>query len=449
MAEEVPKGHAKVQSDSNQYSVKTTISKPAASDCSCCQPSTSSSASGSRTSGSSSPSASSASSASSSTSVTSASGHSCCCRRTSGSADQSSVFILKASKRRLYNVEKSSLKLLDPVAEIPNNQVGLEIMHNLTRLKKHGRSVCRSKNFLTGEMLMDFHKNDSAHVGKPKHHSSKSTSCCSSRKSSASAEEPQLYNLFLADLCTLPGTCTCDPTDCHCDDCVVHNGPLKDSKLDLQQQLDQCSLAPQQPVPSCCGQWQQQPNPPQLPLSQSQSDDAAKLFYPQDSTDGVVSFGQVGVQPVLSNNVFNSSPANSSTDVSTPECLCQPDECACYNCDAHGIVNGVRISDGVRVSSLEELPIDMQLAYMSKMVAPVIEPTTPPIKEGPYEGALKTLLPETAPTSQLPQQHQQQHSVNEILLDFSDLDDSCNCPEGQCSCVNCFKHGRFGNADII
>lgn len=35
------------------------------------------------------------------------------------------------------------------------------------------------------------------------------------------------------------------------------------------------------------------------------------------------------------------------------ECYCKPDECCCYNCSKHGISEGIRLSDGVRVAEAD------------------------------------------------------------------------------------------------
>ncbi|KAG7820492.1 hypothetical protein KL928_001929 [Ogataea angusta] len=54
---------------------------------------------------------------------------------------ENSVIVLKANKRQVFNVSKKSLKLLDPVIEVPNKQAGLELIAN----RSHGRGSCRSK----------------------------------------------------------------------------------------------------------------------------------------------------------------------------------------------------------------------------------------------------------------------------------------------------------------
>ncbi|KAG7698772.1 hypothetical protein KL930_001550 [Ogataea haglerorum] len=54
---------------------------------------------------------------------------------------ENSVIVLKANKRQVFNVSRKSLKLLDPVIEVPSKQAGLDLIST----RSHGRGKCRSK----------------------------------------------------------------------------------------------------------------------------------------------------------------------------------------------------------------------------------------------------------------------------------------------------------------
>lgn len=438
-----------------------------------------------------------------------------------GCDSKNSVFILKASTRRVYNVDKSSLKLLDPVAEVPTKQVGLELIHNLSKMNHHGKPMCRSKNFKTGEILMDFHRPGVSSMGsccgesrvsKPGQGNCR---CCAAKKvgklrklqnnplsfappqdihpikteasssvpSAQPTPEAQPYDLFLADFCSVPGTCTCDPDNCQCPNCTEHNVHAKTQKFTIEELFDQCNVSGvnSQPVDS----------------STVLADGITSSFSAPNNN--VISFGQVGVQKVpldteaqinnsltnLDRSILNGSSPDSTND-SVSECLCEPDECACYNCEAHGIVNGIRLSDGVRVSSLSEFPIDVQLAYSnaqakekareekvlqsqshnnqinSIMSTDLVAPSSDqPLSSVPTTTSLPTTsslanasslaVPLTDPLQHpiFPDSSPKKQGMNEIMIEFPDFEEVCKCPDGHCTCSNCFKHGRIGNADIL
>ncbi|KAG7886255.1 hypothetical protein KL936_004933 [Ogataea polymorpha] len=78
---------------------------------------------------------------------------------------ENSVIVLKANKRQVFNVSKKSLRLLDPVIEVPNKEAGLELISK----RRHGRGNCRSKKLKT----------------QPE-------------------EQPMTYDMFLTESCTSP-----------------------------------------------------------------------------------------------------------------------------------------------------------------------------------------------------------------------------------------------------
>lgn len=107
------------------------------------------------------------------------------------------------------------------------------------------------------------------------------------------------------------------------------------------------------------------------------------------------------------------------------------------------------MSDGVCVATLDELPIEMQLAYNSGAPdVPKIEPV-PDFQFVSQIPANPIRRQDSKQVSQPMLNSGVDDAADEILLDFSEFDDTCDCPEGQCNCTNCFKHGRFGNVDIV
>ncbi|KAG7885230.1 hypothetical protein KL938_001487 [Ogataea parapolymorpha] len=80
---------------------------------------------------------------------------------------ENSVIVLKANKRQVFNVSKKSLRLLDPVIEVPNKEAGLELISK----RSHGRGNCRSK-----------------------------------RARTQPEQQPMTYDMFLTESCTCPLT---------------------------------------------------------------------------------------------------------------------------------------------------------------------------------------------------------------------------------------------------
>lgn len=372
------------------------------------------------------------------------------------------IYILKAAKRQVYNVEKDSLRLLDPVVEIPNSKVGLDIIQKVSKKKK--MTSCRNKRI--NEKLL----NNVGYIGKHV----PSASCCSvkqqkkskqpelsktkapaldknntpfvyqfqvSMNKKASSRSPStsntvktsendyttsldemkkvtnsrnipieassksnlfdfqnnynnsndgiqvtnsnnkltdiqlpnisgnvnqngipqsllpdisnnmLYDLYIADSCTVPGSCSCEPDKCECPDCTEHS-KYRNSNLTVKQQFEEF------PFPI--------------------NDMPIHTDYPLNKdSHGIRPFGKVEMQSsiplfeqsflkVLSNHSVNEASNqiqlysdNNSSDMQ--ECYCEPDECCCYNCIQHGIIDGIRASDGVCVAEKQSTPQEIQL----------------------------------------------------------------------------------------
>lgn len=365
-----------------------------------------------------------------------------CCRGVStpmGCRKKTPVFVLKAAKRQVYNVEKESLKLLDPVVEIPNSKVGLDIIRQVSKSRKmhscrdargnlkkeviqkivddraheraccsrpnvpvdnvtklslgsnglfhqfklpinknpkvgEGASCCKkepSRNFMQENIFDNLQENKNRYMTSNLDQlgidgSSYITSCASEKDNNAASHNSLLYDLYVADNCVVPGSCSCEPESCSCPGCAEH-GKYKDSNLSIKQQFEQF------PFPT------KNASPPDNVIENEQH---------------VKPFGQVAIQPSIpqfeqsflkflhdaSNNVsINNESDSNSQSTDADECYCQPNECCCFNCIPHGIINGVRISDGELVVE-SEMPMEIQL----------LGANFPPVDNSPSSSSIST-----------------------------------------------------------
>lgn len=388
---------------------------------------------------------------------------SCCATGAASSSckkHSSPVYVLKASKRQVYNVEKDSLRLLDPVVEIPNSKVGLDIIQKVSKNKKMyscrdkrikeelirsvvyptkhtpNSSCCSNKNITELKQLnlgkdgnsadanntpfvyqfqLSMNKPNKLSIDKksanritpevniidPNFSSLKqkvdvddlgqfspgssefeypsniirssanafefvSAPSYSSTSNNGSAEIPNstlpdisnslLYDLYIAESCTVPGSCSCEAESCACPDCTEH-GKYRNSSLTVKQQFEEYPF-PINDAPS------------------SADNTSHKEIH------GIRPYGKVEMQPssvplfeqtflkVLGSQVIEESrqnplgipEENNSPNTEMDECYCEPDQCCCYNCIEHGIINGIRISDGVCIAEGERSsPQEIQL----------------------------------------------------------------------------------------
>lgn len=359
-----------------------------------------------------------------------------CCLSTSSKEGckkkNSSIFILKAAKRQVYNVEKDSLRLLDPVVEIPNSKVGLDIIQKVSKQKK--MHSCRNKKIKEDllhalKSLDELESNGSCcsnvdvigngslpldsplhqysmpvsipinnidtsslenialqnqtqnHIVQPNNnnHNQNYTNEIQSNKNkqnqgilygndnnniSSSSEKlsniPQnnnviqhpnsiLYDLYIADSCTVPGSCLCEPDKCLCPDCTEH-GRFKGSNLSVKQQFEQFQF----PVDGS-------PSP-----NLSNSNGNHKLVRPYGKVEiqsSIPQFEQTFLK-LLNDESNNSTNINKEVTVSEStnisDCYCEADRCCCFNCVEHGIINGIRIRDGSSILD-NQLPYEIQL----------------------------------------------------------------------------------------
>lgn len=216
-------------------------------------------------------------------------GKKCSC---ASSHSNASVIVLKASKKQVFNVNKDSLKLLDPVMDIPTVESGLQAMAKPspagTGTGKGGKSCCSSKQ----------QQPDSAPIpqipGFIQFNPPKSPERLNSPLPSVGlAGTGQLFDMYYADSCVVPGSCLCDPDQCLCEGCIEHHLSKDNDHQSIKEMFNDFQFELNSINPSAIH-----------PLGHIE----LKM------EDGVTSI-----------------------------CLCPDDECTCFNCDLHGIVGGVHV----------------------------------------------------------------------------------------------------------
>ncbi|TID30030.1 hypothetical protein CANINC_001399 [Pichia inconspicua] len=286
------------------------------------------------------------------------------------------VFILKASKRHVFNVEKDSLRLLDPVVEVPNSKVGLDIIQKVSKNKK--LQSCRSKdvrkeyiqNLMKKQLGSSFYNdsgfccggnveilkadssqrndiNGSFHqfkvsidktkttVTNPPHDKDNVNSMMNNLQQiignnstgqptfseSSTDANSFLYDLYVADSCTVPGSCSCDPDKCACPDCTEH-GKYRNSNLTVKQQFEDFEFPSNNDHVKSYGKVEVQSHIPQLEQTLFKMLNDCSLDVP--------------------NGVDYENMTDDLRATDEEECICEPDRCCCFNCEKHGIVDGIR-----------------------------------------------------------------------------------------------------------
>ncbi|ODV97414.1 hypothetical protein PACTADRAFT_1981 [Pachysolen tannophilus NRRL Y-2460] len=155
------------------------------------------------------------------------------------------------------------------------------------------------------------------------------------------------------------------------------------------------------------------------PVSQPASQ---QQYFPSQTQN---EFNNIPTVSAVPNNT-NSYSINSKQELQfqqMTDCICAPEECRCYNCEKHGIVNGVRVSDGIKIVS------------------------SPSTNDGSsYENS-----PVSEEILQRQQRQQQLNMMSNVFFnnlpieEVYEMMDDCSCPADSCSCPNCFKHGIINN----
>lgn len=330
-----------------------------------------------------------------------------CCN--SQASEHQPVIVLKASRKLLYNVSKGSLNLLGPVDSSESEAAA--------RIHNGKSTTCQ------GKVSKPCHKNTPKSSEALSRSSSSLTSTTeymlqpidTDREANTAFQPSTVYDLFYTKSCTLPGTCCCEADNCSCEGCSVHSPSVKQEYTEQTagqmlhfQDLLKYNLDPTPTQDNTFGMTSQlTPQMTSQMMSQSSSvKEALKYFDAMMSTN----FGSYDLMD---------------------DCSCLPDECACYNCPKHLIVDGIRLSDGVRVASPIHYPEEANVEY---------------------NNALASLNLNSAPKIDFLQQPlQNRTTITNLLFDdlsneeTIDLMEDCMCPPDDCKCVNCFKHGVFNN----
>lgn len=145
-------------------------------------------------------------------------------------------------------------------------------------------------------------------------------------------QQPQekLYDVVYSSGCA--SECNCGP-DCTCPGCLIHrtNEELKEYGI-----LDTSSSS----TPSEVGMAKSQ--------SQQQQQGTSPVNYDLINLETI--------DEMLLRDMFEE------------ECYCKPEECCCYNCSKHGISEGIRLSDGVRVAEPDgELDFGREVTPVSQL----------------------------------------------------------------------------------
>lgn len=336
---------------------------------------------------------------------------------------RNAVFILKATKRHVFNVEKDSLRLLDPVVEVPNSKVGLDIIQKVSKSKKlqscrnkdmkkdylqnvinnqSGSSCCgggainsssynngvanfadysmnnmshssfasmssgvtprpaaelnnesssgsfyqfkvsidKTKNAITdpseNENTVDSLMNNLQHVINNK----RNEPVIYSDPSSTVNHNAFLYDLYVADSCTVPGSCSCEPDKCACPNCTEH-GKYRNSNLTVKEQFEEFQFPSNNNNVKSFGTVEVQSNVPQF----------------EQNFLKMLNEYSIETPTAVPTGSSNSEVVDGNGD---DHCICEPDRCCCFNCEEHGIVDGVK-QDGTFAGIP---PFEIQLTNM-------------------------------------------------------------------------------------
>ncbi|GMF62339.1 unnamed protein product [[Candida] boidinii] len=161
------------------------------------------------------------------------------------------------------------------------------------------------------------------------------------------------------------------------------------------------------------------------------------------------------------------------------DCGCPEDECGCYDCDKHGIVNGVRISDGLVVADTPSpYAVESPNTHINENMIPNLDRflNSGKISSG-YNNSSTSNLGTTSFIQNNNNIEKPSNNYNfsegnvdsnkssgtiEMNEDFDPAEESiliaaknffetldtysdsdCMCPDDACNCSTCYRHGRF------
>lgn len=203
------------------------------------------------------------------------------CKCTSNTT-KGSVIVLKASKRQVFNVNKDSLKLLDPVVEVTSVEKGLEVMNR----QKSNPPLLETTTTTTTTNNQSNNNNNNNNSNFIQFKVPIPTTQHSPLPEVGLNGAGQLFDMYYADSCVVPGSCLCDPENCLCERCIEHHLTSPNKNQSIQEMFND---------------------------------------FPFATTS---SLGHIELK---------------REDELTSLCLCPDDNCSCFNCDLHGISNGVKI----------------------------------------------------------------------------------------------------------
>ncbi|CCH42234.1 Metal-binding activator 1 [Wickerhamomyces ciferrii] len=135
--------------------------------------------------------------------------------------------------------------------------------------------------------------------------------------------EPKYYDVVLSSGCATE--CGCGP-DCECPGCLIHR---------TNEELKEYGILDTSPASTPT------PEPQQLPSLDN------GLFSMNPNTNGNFKLEPSNYDLINLETIDELLQNNYMFD---DECYCEALECSCYNCPKHGIVDGIRTSDGKRVA---------------------------------------------------------------------------------------------------
>ncbi|CDK27194.1 unnamed protein product [Kuraishia capsulata CBS 1993] len=296
------------------------------------------------------------------------------------------VIVLKATRKQVFNAAKGSFRLLDPVGELnPKTTAGITKSHKGCACCKNSTSQNLSEKFKNMDVSsFDVKRSSSSPNIRLNEDSNQLHSMSEGFTTPVKLEHSLIsenrnnitsttFDMYLCKPCSVPGSCLCQDSDCACDNCFVHNKSPN-------------SMASSLGAPIASIQMQSYNNP----------NDADSSSY-QPSVQGF-------------------------TLPDSEECSCQEDECSCFQCGIHGIKDGIRVKDGLKVC----------------------DPPSPSWKDE-YANVFSMLQQKYTPNST------EAVDPNNIFvqLGLDEMENDCCCPDDACDCLTCFKHGRFGEPDIL
>lgn len=362
---------------------------------------------------------------------------SCSCKGSTACKCQGEgVIILKASKRQFVDVQGGTL---DFVGEY--NDQALKKFRIGSGRSCHNNSnanLTPLKTLQVNEVSKAAVKREPTVVSRGKNNMSFDTFSYPQPSFEEPINSERFYDMFKAEGCS--EECNCGP-DCACPGCLIHRTNEELSRYGL---LDSSTMASSTPNGSIQSLPVQQQDSQASPYSQSHSR-SQTVIYQERTPEPPNQLEFINFQTM--NEVDFQGLLDSG-------CLCSDDACACYNCVKHGIFNGVRQSDNMRVSEtpspgpavphyhqpiplLQDSPIQLQQSHIQQLD-----------HDHDHQRTLLDQREQRSLSSQQRVQQQYQTLANGSPYPYSFDGHECGCSPHECECFNCLKHGRVNGVKI-